>query len=92
MRARRYTVLIADRSSGVVRRVGVSLRPAIAMVLGILSVPILMGLGAKWSAHAEIDQLRSANSVISRYGSTSKGMRFSSPAFSSARMKSRKSS
>ena len=34
---------------------------------------------------------RSANSVISRYGSTSKGIRFSSLFFSSARTKSRKS-
>jgi len=64
MRARRYTVLIADRSSGVVRRVGVSLRPAIAVALGILSIPVLMGLGAKWSAHAEIAQLESANSLL----------------------------
>ena len=60
MRARRYTVLIADRSSGVVRRVGVSLRPAIAIALGILSVPVLMGLGAKWSARTEIAQLKSS--------------------------------
>jgi murein DD-endopeptidase MepM/ murein hydrolase activator NlpD len=64
MRARRYTVLIADRSSGVVRRVGVSLRPAIATGLGILSLPILIGLGAKWSANAEIDQLTAANSLL----------------------------
>ena len=64
MRARRYTVLIADRSSGVVRRVGVSLRPAIATGLGILSLPILIGLGAKWSASAEIDQLTAANSLL----------------------------
>jgi len=64
MRARRYTVLIADRSSGVVRRVGVSLRTAIAVALGILSIPVLMGLGAKWSAHAEIAQLESANSLL----------------------------
>lgn len=64
MRAIRYTVLIADRSSGVVRRVGVSLRPAIALALGILSVPVLMGLGAKWSARAEIAQLQSANSLL----------------------------
>ena len=64
MRALRYTVLIADRSSGVVRRVGVSLRPAIAVALGILAVPVLMGLGAKWSAGTEIDQLRSSNAVL----------------------------
>lgn len=64
MRARRYTILIADRSSGVVRRVGVSLRPAITVAVGILSIPVLMGLGAKWSARAEIGQLQSANSLL----------------------------
>jgi murein DD-endopeptidase MepM/ murein hydrolase activator NlpD len=64
MRARRYTVLIADRSSGVVRRIGVNLRPAITVTLAILSVPILMGLGAKWSARAEITRLTSTNSQL----------------------------
>ena len=64
MRARRYTILIADRSSGVVRRVGLSLRPAIAVTLGILSVPVLMGLGAKWSARTEITELQSSNSLL----------------------------
>jgi len=64
MQMRRYTVVIADRSSGVVRRVGVSLRPAIALTLGVLSIPVLMGLGAKWSAGAEIEQLKSANSLL----------------------------
>src|SRR4029077_12033987 len=64
MRSRRYTVLIADRSSGVVRRVTVSLRPALAAVFGILMLPILMGLGAKWSAKAEIGEVRSANLLL----------------------------
>jgi murein DD-endopeptidase MepM/ murein hydrolase activator NlpD len=56
--------VIADRSSGVVRRVGVSLRPAIATTLGILSIPVLMGLGAKWSASAEIAHLKSTNTLL----------------------------
>jgi murein DD-endopeptidase MepM/ murein hydrolase activator NlpD len=64
MRARRFTVLIADRSSGIVRRVGVSLRPATAIAIGVLSLPILIGLGAKWSARAEIDQLAEANALL----------------------------
>jgi murein DD-endopeptidase MepM/ murein hydrolase activator NlpD len=64
MRARRYTVLIANRSSGVVRRIGVSLRPAIAIIIGLYSLPILIGLGAKWSATAEINQLASANRLL----------------------------
>ena len=64
MRARRYTVLIADRSSGVVRRVTISLRPTLALVASILILPILIGLGAKWSARAEIDGMRGSNTVL----------------------------
>ena len=64
MRSRRYTVLIADRSSGVVRRVTVSVLPALALVFGILMLPILMGLGAKWSAKAEIGEVRAANLIL----------------------------
>jgi murein DD-endopeptidase MepM/ murein hydrolase activator NlpD len=33
-------------------------------VLGVLSLPILIGLGAKRSARAEIDQLKSANTLL----------------------------
>jgi murein DD-endopeptidase MepM/ murein hydrolase activator NlpD len=61
---RRYTVLIADRSSGVMRQATVSLRATVIVVVTVLALPMLMGLGAKWSARAEIDQLRSANSSM----------------------------
>ena len=47
-----------------VRRVTISLRPALAVVFGILMLPILMGLGAKWSARAEIGEVRSANTIL----------------------------
>jgi murein DD-endopeptidase MepM/ murein hydrolase activator NlpD len=64
MSARRYTVLIADCSSGVVRRLGVSLRPALGVAVGILSLPVLVGLGAKWSARVEIQELRAQNALL----------------------------
>jgi murein DD-endopeptidase MepM/ murein hydrolase activator NlpD len=64
MRARRYTVVIADRSSGVVRRATISLRPFVATVLGLVSLPILIGLGAKWSAANDVAQLRSMNAAL----------------------------
>jgi len=54
-------VVIADRSSGVVRRITVSLRAVLATVATVLAVPVMIGLGAKWSAGVEILQLRSAN-------------------------------
>jgi murein DD-endopeptidase MepM/ murein hydrolase activator NlpD len=64
MLARRYTVLVADRSSGVVRRATLRVGPAVAAVLAVLALPVLMGLGAKWSARTEIDQLRAANALL----------------------------
>jgi len=64
MSGRRYTIVIADRSSGVVRRVTISLRPTLIAVGIVLALPILIGLGAKWSARTEIDQLRTNNTVL----------------------------
>ncbi|MGC4082105.1 MAG: hypothetical protein QM736_08370 [Vicinamibacterales bacterium] len=65
MFSRRYTVLIADRSTGVVRRLTISLRAVAFVVGGALALPVLIGLGAKWSANLEMHQLRAANSALS---------------------------
>jgi murein DD-endopeptidase MepM/ murein hydrolase activator NlpD len=61
---RHYTVILADRANGLVRRFTLSLRPLV-ITLGVFAVvPILVGLGAKWSARDEITQLRQANSDL----------------------------
>ncbi len=64
MKARRYTVIIADRSSGVVRRATISLRPFLTGVALVIAIPILIGLGAKWSARAEMTQLQASNAAL----------------------------
>jgi murein DD-endopeptidase MepM/ murein hydrolase activator NlpD len=64
MRARRYTVILADRSNGLVRRFTISLRPVISVCLSLAVLPILMGLGAKWKAEYNIEELRSANAAL----------------------------
>lgn len=64
MLKRRYTVLIADRSTGVVRRVTVSLRTAISVAGSVLMMPVLIGIGAKMSASLEIDALRAHNTAL----------------------------
>jgi len=64
MSARRYTVVIADRSTGVVRRLTIRLRPTLFAALGMIALPILMGLGARWSALVEVDQMRSSNAAL----------------------------
>jgi len=64
MKARRYTVVIADRSSGALRHVTISLRRTILGIAAVLALPVLMGLGAKWSARVELEQIRVANSLL----------------------------
>jgi murein DD-endopeptidase MepM/ murein hydrolase activator NlpD len=64
MPPKRYTLLIADRSTGAVRRLTLSLRPVVAVVCGLCALPVLMGLGARWSVRAELEDLRAGNSLL----------------------------
>ncbi len=64
MFASRYTVLIADRSSGAVRRLTISQRAAVTVVGSVLMMPVVIGFGAKWSAWTEIAQLRTSRSAL----------------------------
>ena len=59
MRSRRFTIVVADRRTGAYRRFG--LRPILTLgVAGLLFLlPILIGMGLKWSARAEINGLQS---------------------------------
>jgi murein DD-endopeptidase MepM/ murein hydrolase activator NlpD len=64
MLARRYTVLIADRSTGLVRRMTVSVRAVLFTVTGVMMLPVLIGLGARWSAIVELTELRFAKNAL----------------------------
>ncbi len=64
MFSRRYTVVVADRTSGVIRRFTISLRPTLAAVTIAFSLPVLIGLGARWSVKAELEHLRASNSTL----------------------------
>jgi murein DD-endopeptidase MepM/ murein hydrolase activator NlpD len=57
MRSPKYTILVANRQTGAVRRFTLARRPAILTTLAILSVPVLIGLGARWSGEGRIQQL-----------------------------------
>jgi murein DD-endopeptidase MepM/ murein hydrolase activator NlpD len=64
MRARRYTFVVADRQTGAVRRLTLSLWPTLAAVAGLFALPVLMGLGARWSASATIGDLQTTNAAL----------------------------
>lgn len=58
-RSRRFTIVIADRRSGAYRRFGLRPLPAVTAVTLLFVLPILVGMGLRWSAQAEIAALRS---------------------------------
>ena len=64
MGSRRYSIVLADRSSGVVRRFTISLWPTLGVVAMLFSMPVLVGLGARWSARSEIVELERTNVAL----------------------------
>jgi murein DD-endopeptidase MepM/ murein hydrolase activator NlpD len=64
MKARRYTLVIADRRTGAVRRLTISLWPTLGAIAGLFALPVLIGMGARWSASATIADLRATNAAL----------------------------
>jgi len=60
----RYTIVLADRRTGVYRRFSISPKPAVIAALALFALPVLVGLGLRWSAHAEIAQLQTNAQVL----------------------------
>jgi murein DD-endopeptidase MepM/ murein hydrolase activator NlpD len=63
-RSHRFTIVIADRQTGVYRRVSLRLRPILSVTVSALLLPILIGLGLKWSAREEIAHLKANTEVL----------------------------
>jgi murein DD-endopeptidase MepM/ murein hydrolase activator NlpD len=64
MRPRRYTFVIADRQTGAIRRLTLSLWPTLGAIALAFSLPVLIGLGARWSASATINDLQATNAAL----------------------------
>jgi murein DD-endopeptidase MepM/ murein hydrolase activator NlpD len=62
--SRRYSIVLADRTTGVVRRFTVSVRPAAAALTLAFAMPVLIGLGARWSAESAIAELDRSNTAL----------------------------
>jgi murein DD-endopeptidase MepM/ murein hydrolase activator NlpD len=62
--SRRYTIVLADRRTGVYRRFCINPKPVVIAALAVFSLPVLVGLGLRWSAHAEIGQLQTTAEVL----------------------------
>lgn len=64
MRSTRYTILVANRETGVVRRFTLPLRPVLLTFAAVVAIPLLIGLGARWSVRADLHTLRQSNDAL----------------------------
>jgi murein DD-endopeptidase MepM/ murein hydrolase activator NlpD len=73
MRSRRYTILIADRTSGIVRRVTVPAAPVVAVACAVVTIPVLIGIGAAWKAKGDVSQLYASYRALEAENSNYRG-------------------
>ncbi len=60
MAPKRYTIIVENKTTGVIRRFTIRPRPWLAAVALLFSLPVLFGLAVRWSARAEMAALRDA--------------------------------
>ena len=62
--ARRYSIGIADASGDRIRQFTIRPVPSVAALALVVVLPLLIGLGARWSSQARIAELESANATL----------------------------
>jgi len=64
MLSKRYTIVLADRTTGVVRRFTIGVKPALLTVCAIVTLPILIGIGAAMKARFEVANVFATNAIL----------------------------
>jgi murein DD-endopeptidase MepM/ murein hydrolase activator NlpD len=73
MLSNRYTIVVADRRTGVVRRFTIGLRMVLAVATTIVTLPVLIGLGAAWKAKAEVANVYATQAALEVENSSFRG-------------------
>ena len=64
MLSKRYTLVLADRTTGVVRRFTVSVKPVLIAVVTVVTLPILIGTGAALKAQYDVANLYESHAIL----------------------------
>jgi murein DD-endopeptidase MepM/ murein hydrolase activator NlpD len=64
MPARRYTVVLTDRTTGTVRQFTISAKPVLAVACAALTLPVLVGVGAAWKGKNDVSALFASNKAL----------------------------
>lgn len=62
--SRRFSVIFVDRRDGNARRLALPLVPTLAVAVTAVTLPLFMGLGARWAVRSELDRLRTDNASL----------------------------
>src|SRR5437660_1049089 len=61
MLLRRYTIVVADRQTGITRRFTFRVRPLAVGMMCVFALPVALGYGLRLGASTELQHLRAAN-------------------------------
>ena len=64
MLSKRYTLVLADRTTGVVRRFTVSVKPVLIAAVTVVTLPILIGTGAALKAKHDVATLYASHQTL----------------------------
>ena len=64
MLSKRYTVVLADRTTGVVRRFTLSVKPVLFTTIAVVTLPILIGTGAALKAQYDVKNLYASKATL----------------------------
>lgn len=64
MLSKRYTIVLADRTTGVVRRFTISVKLAAAVVAVATGLPLLVGVGAAFKSKYDVAQLYTSHATL----------------------------
>ena len=64
MLSKRYTIVLADRTTGVVRRFTISVKAAVAVVAIATCLPALIGIGAAFKAQYDVVDLYASHATL----------------------------
>jgi murein DD-endopeptidase MepM/ murein hydrolase activator NlpD len=64
MPVRRYTITVADETTGVERRLPVAVVPVLAGLGAMTVLPVLVGLGAAWKAESDVAALHASHARL----------------------------
>ena len=64
MLSKRYTIVLADRTTGVVRRFTISVKAAVTVVSIATGLPMLVGIGAAFKSQYDVAQLYASHATL----------------------------